>query len=513
MTDDSAHTVDLEKQGRVVEMQGGNPHGRAAFYVEKSQIDKAGGLDDDGVIARTGNWITTSGHIITAVIGTGVLSLPWAFAQLGWGAGPVLLAMFGAVTLYTTFMLADCYRAPDPVTGKRTYTYIGAVGTILGPRAKWWVGLAQYANLIGTGIGYTITAGICMVAARRSICFHKHPAELQEALANDDTICKVSNTPFMLIFGAIQIVMSQIPDFDKLYGLSYLAAAMSFIYSFITLGLVIGRAAEDNHPTGTAGGIPVSELGQADKVWGVFNALGALAFAFSFSNIMIEIQDTIAPAKPPKNISERTAMKKAAAFSVAVTTFFYMTIGVIGYAAWGNDAPGNILTGFGFYNPYWLISMANIFVVVHLVGAYQTWTMPWYGFVEQQVLKHIPSNPITHKEFLVPIPFVGVWRLNMFRLGWRTLYVCFTTVVALLLPFFNDVVGILGALGFWPLTIIAPILMYIKMHSIKRWSPMWIWLQALQLVCLAVTLAAAIGAVAQLRIDTSGGWTPFTTVY
>ena len=46
----------------------------------------------------------------------------------------------------------------------------------------------------------------------------------------------------MLIFGAIQIVISQIPDFDKLYGLSYLAAAMSFIYSFITLGLVIGRA-------------------------------------------------------------------------------------------------------------------------------------------------------------------------------------------------------------------------------------------------------------------------------
>ncbi len=42
---------------------------------------------------------------------------------------------------------------------------------------------------------------------------------------------------------------------------------------------------------------------------------------------------------------------------------------------------------------------------------------------------------------------------------------------------------------------------------------MWIWLQSLQLVCLAVTLAAAIGAVAQLRIDTTSGWTPFSTVY
>lgn len=49
--------------------------------------------------------------------------------------------------------------------------------------------------------------------------------------------------------------------------------------------------AEPGHPTGTAGGIPVSaDFPQYEKVWGVFNALGALAFAYSFSNIMVEVQ-------------------------------------------------------------------------------------------------------------------------------------------------------------------------------------------------------------------------------
>lgn len=64
-------------------------------------------------------------------------------------------------------------------------------------------------------------------------------------------------------------------------------------------------------------------------------------------------------------------MKKATLFSIAVTTIFYMLCGSMGYAAFGNDSPGNLLTGFGFYNPYWLLDIANVAIVVHLVGAYQ----------------------------------------------------------------------------------------------------------------------------------------------
>lgn len=48
-----------------------------------------------------------------------------------------------------------------------------------------------------------------------------------------------------------------------------------------------------------------------------------------------------------------------------------MMCGCLGYAAFGNSAPGNMLTGFGFYEPFWLVDLANIFIVIHLVGAYQ----------------------------------------------------------------------------------------------------------------------------------------------
>jgi amino acid permease len=70
--------------------------------------------------------------VITAVIGSGVLSLAWSVAQMGWVVGPIVLFLFALVTYYTALLLTDCYRSPDPVSGKRNYTYMDAVKANLG---------------------------------------------------------------------------------------------------------------------------------------------------------------------------------------------------------------------------------------------------------------------------------------------------------------------------------------------------------------------------------------------
>ncbi|TYI98585.1 hypothetical protein E1A91_D01G225000v1, partial [Gossypium mustelinum] len=84
-------------------------------------------FDDDGRLKRTGIVWTASAHIITAVIGSGILSLAWATAQLGWIAGPAVMFFFSFVTYYTSTLLSACYRCDDPVNGKRNYTYMDAV--------------------------------------------------------------------------------------------------------------------------------------------------------------------------------------------------------------------------------------------------------------------------------------------------------------------------------------------------------------------------------------------------
>jgi amino acid permease len=120
-------------------------------------------FDDDGRPKRTGTVWTASAHIITAVIGSGVLSLAWAVAQIGWIGGPVAMLLFSFVTFYTSTLLCSCYRSGDSVTGKRNYTYMDAIHSNLGGIKVKVCGVVQYVNLFGTAIGYTIASAISLV--------------------------------------------------------------------------------------------------------------------------------------------------------------------------------------------------------------------------------------------------------------------------------------------------------------------------------------------------------------
>lgn len=464
-----------------------NQHPNNQVFDVSINIPPQGGskcFDDDGRLKRTGTVWTASSHIITAVIGSGVLSLAWATAQLGWIAGPAVMLLFALVTYYTSTLLAACYRSDD---GRRNYTYMDAVSANLGGFKVKLCGLVQYVNLFGVAIGYTIASSISMMAISRSNCFHKN---------GEESPCHFNSTPYMIAFGIIEIIFSQIPDFDQLWWLSIVAAVMSFTYSTIGLGLGIARVAETGNFMGSLSGISIGTVTSTQKLWRSFQALGDIAFAYSYSLILIEIQDTI--RSPP---SESKTMKKASLVSIAVTTLFYMLCGCMGYAAFGDMAPGNLLTGFGFYNPYWMVDIANAAIVIHLIGAYQVYCQPLFAFVEKAAIKKFPNSQFITRDIEIPTLGLRTYRLNLFRLVWRTVFVITTTVISMLLPFFNDIVGLLGALGFWPLTVYFPVEMYIKQKQIPKWSTKWVCLQILSMACLIITIAAAAGSVAGVVLD------------
>ncbi|CAM8953679.1 unnamed protein product [Rhodiola kirilowii] len=453
-------------------------------------------VDDDGRAKRTGSVWTASAHIITAVIGSGVLSLAWAIAQLGWIAGPAVMLLFAFVIYYTSSLLADCYRTGDSVSGKRNYTYMDAVRSNMGGCKVKICGIIQYLNLFGVAIGYTIAASISMMAIQRSDCFH------EKGLKNP---CHVPRNQYMILFGVTEIIFSQIPDFDQIWWLSIVAAVMSFTYSGIGLGLGLAKVIATGTIKGSLTGINVGRISETQKIWRSFQALGDIAFAYSYSMILIEIQDTI--KSPP---SESKTMKKATLLSIAVTTAFYMLCGCMGYAAFGDSAPGNLLTGLlsgsGFYNPFWLVDIANAAIVIHLVGAYQVYCQPLFAFIEKWAIQQWPESKFITKEITItiPFPFFGKYRLNLFRFLWRTIFVVTTTIMAMLFPFFNDVVGLLGAFGFWPLTVYFPVEMYISQKRIQKWSTRWVCLQMLSISCLVISLAAAAGSVAGFVYDLKG---------
>ncbi|KAG8482490.1 hypothetical protein CXB51_024059 [Gossypium anomalum] len=459
-------------------------------FIDNPSLNDSQCFDDDGRLKRTGTFWTASAHIITAVIGSGVLSLAWAIAQLGWIAGPAVMLLFSIITFYTSCLLTDCYRTADPVSGKRNYTYTQAVGSLLGGYKVKLCGFIQYVNLFGVSIG----------AIKRSNCFHN---------SGGKNPCHMSSSPYMMMFGVAEILLSQIPDFDQIWWLSILAAVMSFTYSGISLAFGIAKVIGIGTFRGSLTGISLGTVTPAQKIWRSFRALGDIAFAYSFSMILIEIQDTV--KSPP---AEAKTMKKATKLSIAITTAFYMLCGCMGYASFGDLAPDNLLTGFGFYNPFWLLDIANAAIVIHLVGAYQVFCQPIFTFVEKWASQRWPESKTITKELKIPMPIRGYrpYKLNLFRSVWRTAFVMLTTVISMLLPFFGDVVGILGAFGFWPLTVYFPVEMYIEQKKISKWSSRWICLKMLSMGCLMISILAGTGSIAGVIHDLKV-YKPFKTTY
>ncbi|XP_021841880.1 probable amino acid permease 7 [Spinacia oleracea] len=435
---------------------------------------------DEDATKRTGTVWTGVAHIITAVIGSGVLSLAWSTSQLGWIAGPVSLLCFAFVTYLSASLLSDCYRSPNPVTGSRNSSYMDAVKAILGRKQVWFCGCLQYLSLYGAGVAYVITTATSIRAIRKSNCYHKE---------GHQATCSYGDGVYMLLFGCVQIIMSQIPDFHNMKWLSILAAIMSFAYATIGLALgfatVIGNRAIKGSITG------VQATSSFKKMSLSFQAIGDIAFAYPYAIIVLEIQDTM--KSPP---AENLTMKKASMVAVLITTFFYLSCGCFGYAAFGNDTPGNILTGFGFYEPYWLIDFANACIVVHLVGGYQVYSQPVFAFVEGWFAKKFPNSKFVNDFHSVKLPLLcSDLKVNLLRVCFRTAYVASTTGIAMIFPFFNQVLGLLGAISFWPLAIYFPVEMYIVQKNMNVWTKQGILLRTISGFCLLVSIVALVGSI------------------
>uniref|UniRef100_A0A0E0JRS1 Amino acid transporter transmembrane domain-containing protein n=1 Tax=Oryza punctata TaxID=4537 RepID=A0A0E0JRS1_ORYPU len=447
--------------------------------VERKEV----AVDDDGRV-RTGTVWTATTHAITAVIGSGVLALPWSVAQMGWVLGPIALVGCAYITYYTAVLLCDCYRTPDPVHGKRNYTYMDVVRSCLGPRDVVVCGIAQYAILWGAMVGYTITTATSIMSVVRTNCHH---------YKGENASCGASGTMYMVLFGLAEVVLSQCPSLEGVTLISVVAAVMSFTYSFVGLFLSAAKVASHGAAHGTLLGVRVGAGGvtASTKAWHFLQALGNIAFAYTYSMLLIEIQDTV--KSPP---SENVTMKRASLYGIGVTTVFYVSIGCVGYAAFGNAAPGNVLTG--FLEPFWLVDIANVAVVIHLVGAYQVYAQPVFACYEKWLASRWPESAFFHREYAVPLGGGRAVRFTLCKLVLRTAFVAVTTVVSLVLPFFNAVLGLLGAVAFWPLTVYFPVTMYMAQAKVQRGSRKWVALQALNVGALVVSLLAAVGSVADM---------------
>jgi len=106
----------------------------------------------------------------------------------------------------------------------------------------------------------------------------------------------------------------------------------------------------------------------SNNVFGVFNALGQVAFAYAGHNVVLEIQATI-PTTPEK--PSKIPMWRGVIVAYIVVAICYFPVALVGYWAFGQTVGDNVLITLG--KPRWLIAMANLMVVVHVIGSYQVY--------------------------------------------------------------------------------------------------------------------------------------------
>ena len=98
----------------------------------------------------------------------------------------------------------------------------------------------------------------------------------------------------------------------------------------------------------------------------VLNALGQMAFAYAGHNVVLEIQATIPstrdrPSKKP--------MWKGVILAYVIVVICYFPLALVGWKLLGKGVNDNVLLS--LKSPVILIAIANMMVVIHVVGSYQ----------------------------------------------------------------------------------------------------------------------------------------------
>lgn len=415
------------------------------------------------VLKSKGSWIHSGYHLTTSIVAPPLLSLPFAFASLGWIGGVGCLVLGALITFYS-YNLISLVLEHHAQLGRRHLRFRDMAHDILGPRwGRYYVGPIQFAVCYGAVVGCTLLGGQCM----KSIYLISTPngnLKLYE---------------FVMIFGVLLLILAQIPSFHSLRHINLISLLLCLAYSTCaTAGSIyIGNSSKapskDYSLTGT----------KTNRVFGVFNAIAIIATTYG-NGIIPEIQATLAPPVKGK-------MFKGLCVCYSVVTVTFLSVAISGYWTFGNEAAGIILTNFinddKSLLPKWFLLMTYSFTLLQLSAVAVVYLQPTNEVLEK-TLSDRKSGQFSLRNVLP-------------RLIARTLSVAIATAIAAMLPFFGDINALLGAFGFIPLDFVLPVIFYNLTFKPSKRAPIF-WLNTIIAVVFSILgVIAAVAAVRQISLD------------
>ncbi|KAJ7974752.1 lysine histidine transporter 1 [Quillaja saponaria] len=406
--------------------------------------------------SRNAKWWYSAFHNVTAMVGAGVLGLPYAMSELGWGPGVAILVLSWVITLYTLWQMVEMH---EMVPGRRFDRYHELGQYAFGEKLGLYIVVPQQLIVeIGVNIVYMVTGGKSLQKFHDTVC----PS------------CKnIKLTYFIMIFASVHFVLSHLPNFNSIAGVSLAAAVMSLSYSTIAWAASVEKGVQPD--------VDYSYVAKstAGKVFNFFSALGEVAFAYAGHNVVLEIQATIpsTPEKPSKG-----PMWKGVVVAYIVVALCYFPVTLIGYWMFGNSVKDNILISLN--KPSWLIATANMFVVIHVIGSYQIYAMPVFDMIETVLVKKLNFKPTRTLRFIT-----------------RNIYVALTMFIAITFPFFSGLLSFFGGFAFAPTSYFLPCIIWLTIYKPKRFGLSW-WTNWICIVFgLCLMILSPIGGLRTIIIQ------------
>ncbi|GAB4834542.1 hypothetical protein Ancab_032800 [Ancistrocladus abbreviatus] len=242
----------------------------------------------------------------------------------------------------------------------------------------------------------------------------------------------------------MMIVLSQLPTFHSLRHLNLVSLILCLGYSALVVGACICAAVSKNAPQKDYS----LESSKSARVFSLFTSISILAGIYG-NGILPEIQATLAPPAAGK-------MLKALILCYTVILLTFYSVAVSGYYVFGNKSSSNILKSLmpsvgPSLAPVWLLGLIVIFVLLQLLAIALVYSQVAFEIMEQKSAD--VRQGMFSKRNVIP------------RLLLRTLYMIVCGFFAAMLPFFADISGVVGAVGFIPLDFVLPMLLYNRTHK------------------------------------------------
>uniref|UniRef100_A0A0E0CAI6 Lipid IV(A) 3-deoxy-D-manno-octulosonic acid transferase n=1 Tax=Oryza meridionalis TaxID=40149 RepID=A0A0E0CAI6_9ORYZ len=416
------------------------------------------------VLQSKGSWLHCGYHLTTSIVAPPLLSLPFAFASLGWAAGLICLVIGAAVTFYS-YNLISLVLEHHAQQGRRQLRFRDMATDILGPGwGRFYIGPIQFLVCFGAVVACTLLAGQSMKAIY--------------LIANPGGTIKLY--VFVAIFGVFMMILAQMPSFHSLRHVNLISLVLCLAYSFCAVAACIYLGSSKGAPEKD---YSIAGANTRDRVFGVFNAIAVIATTYG-NGIIPEIQATVAAP-----VTGKMFKGLCLCYAVVVTTFF--SVAISGYWAFGNQSQGTLLSNFMVGGraviPEWLLLIIELFTLLQLSAVAVVYLQP-----TNEVLEGLLSDPKAGQYAA---------RNVAPRVLSRTAAVALGTTIAAMVPFFGDMNALIGAFGFLPLDFAVPAVFYnVTFKPSKKGAVFWLN-TTIAVVFSALAVVASVAAVRQIILD------------